>query len=385
MVRERDFSEDKAQERQQKTLSVRISDALHERLERVRDVLSVKAGTRVSTSEVAKQLLESADEERLELIELMQKPTDALTRIREKHSQGLQLSKSEWTCVAYYVHQGMEWFSGNNSHISPDSYIAVIKAFLAVYKLLPKSEFRHQDYYLGNLDHRDAGEIGPITSEDVLKAAARCIQKVETATKKPYTPLYAGRNLYAVLDGERITDTPALNDALAPFWPALWRLAARGHFRVCKMPLRASRNPGEEHFEDKSYLPPVSEPVSDGQFSLSFSTLDGTDLSVLLVFPGTRGAMYPISPYPMIARFRAMLFGLRADQELQHWDSETFFAYTSRNGDEIDASFRAKDNGITFGFSPQEWSALKRLFTKAWNTPEISRTWDKLTQEYGEL
>ena len=67
MARERELSEEKTQERQQKTLSLRISDVLHDRLERVRDVLSVKAGSRVTTSEVAKHLLESADEERLEL------------------------------------------------------------------------------------------------------------------------------------------------------------------------------------------------------------------------------------------------------------------------------------------------------------------------------
>lgn len=74
MIRERDLDKGKIQEKQQNTLSVRISDALHERLERVRDVLSVKAGVRVSTSEVAKQLLEAADEQRLELLELMHKP-----------------------------------------------------------------------------------------------------------------------------------------------------------------------------------------------------------------------------------------------------------------------------------------------------------------------
>jgi len=181
------------------------------------------------------------------------------------------------------------------------------------------------------------------------------------------------------------SDMRALNDALAPFWPALWRIAARGHFRVCNMPLRPPKSAGEEHFSGRSFLPPVSEPTADGAFSLSFSTLDGTDLSVLLVFPGTRGTMYPISRYPEIARFRAMLFGLQADRELEHWDSQSYCAYTSRNGDEIDASFRAKDNGITFDFSPQDWSALKRLFTKAWNTPDVGRTWDKLTQEYGEL
>jgi hypothetical protein len=87
----------------------------------------------------------------------------------------------------------------------------------------------------------------------------------------------------------------------------------------------------------------------------------------------------------MVAGFRSMLFGLRSDKVVEHFDSELFYAYTSRNGDEIDASFRAHDNGITFGFSPQDWEALKRLFTKAWNTPEVSRTWDKLVEEYGEL
>ena len=95
--------------------------------------------------------------------------------------------------------------------------------------------------------------------------------------------------------------------------------------------------------------------------------------------------MYPLSRYPMIAAFRAMLFGLCDDREMQHWDGELFYAYTSRNGDEIDVSFRAKDNGITFGFSCHEWQAVKRLFAKAWNSREVSRTWDKLIEEYGEL
>jgi len=384
MVRERETSQSKTQEKQQKTLSVRISDALHERLERVRDVLSVRGGVRLSTSEVAKQLLEAADEERLELIELMQKPTEGLTLIREKHSQGLQLSKSEWTCLAYYVHQGLEWFTGNYTHVSPESYIGVVNAFLAVYALTPQEPGRDAEYYLGNLDVRESVGTSPVTPEDVVKAAALCIHKVKTA-KKPFTPVYAGRNLYALLDGERLANIPSLNKALSPFWPVLWRLAARGHFRVCNAPLRVPRNPGEEHFIDNSLLPPVSEPIGDGQYSLSFSTLDNTDLSILLVFPGTRGTMYPITPYPMIARFRAMLFGLKADAEWQHWNSDFFHAYTSKNGDEIDASFRANDNGITFGFSPQDWAALKNLFTKAWNTPEVSRVWDKLTQEYGEL
>lgn len=274
---------------------------------------------------------------------------------------------------------------GSPSHVLPESYVAVVKAFLAVYELLPKSEFRHQDYYLGNLGGREPGETGPITKEDVLKAAARCVHKVETATKKPYTPHHVGRNLYAVIDGERITDTSVLNEALAPFWPTLWRLAAKGHFRVCKEPLRAPRNAGEELYAEGLFCHRCRSQQPAVRFHSRSQLSTALTYSVLLVFPGSRGVMYPLSRYPMVAGFRSMLFGLCTDKVVEHFNSELFYAYTSRNGDEIDASFRAHDNGITFGFSPQDWAALKTLFTKAWNTPEVSRTWDRLVEEYGEL
>ena len=384
MAREREFSDEKMQEKQQKTLSLRISDVLHDRLERVRDALSVKSGNRVTTSEVAKQLLESADEGRLELIELMQKPTDAFLRIEEKHAQGVLLSKAEWTCIAYYIHLGMERANGITSRLAPESFAAVVESFLAVYKLLPSSKSSNDSYYLGNLGTQELGRADSVSRAHVVKAAELCLEKISTATRS-YAPVYAGRNLYTVLDGERLANTEALNEALAPHWDALWRLAARGHFKTYGVPIRSPREFGEEHFEEKSYLPSVSEQVADGQYSLSFSTLDGTDLSILLVFPETRRVMYPISRYPMISAFRAMLFGLPTDKELKHWDSEMFFAYTSRNGDDVDVSFRAKDNGITFGFSPEDWSAVRSLFVKAWETPEVRRTWDKLTREYGEL
>jgi hypothetical protein len=50
----------------------------------IRELTSVRRGESVSTSEVAKQLLESAREERLEVVELLHKPTQALLRIRNK-------------------------------------------------------------------------------------------------------------------------------------------------------------------------------------------------------------------------------------------------------------------------------------------------------------
>ena len=74
---------------QQQTLSIRISETLREFLERSKQVLSSGGrGESVSTSDVAKILLESAKEDRLdfrlEVADLQQDPTASLVAIRRK-------------------------------------------------------------------------------------------------------------------------------------------------------------------------------------------------------------------------------------------------------------------------------------------------------------
>ena len=375
---------DASNERQQRTLSVRISEALHGRLEGIREILSARSGTRITTSEVAKNILESAYEERLEFVERLKEPTVSLIDIRGQHEQGLELSKSDWTCVVFFVHQGFESAKHLNPYISKESLMGLVNAFLAAYKLLPESASREQEYYLGNFGYSLGVGDGQASSADVLKAAEHSLKQIEES-RRPYGPTGLGRNLYALIEGEKFASIKALNKALNPFWTILWRLAARGHFAQCEAPIRMPLNPGEEHFEKRPYIPSVSESLGADRYSLSFQTLDNSDLSLLLVFPDKCGAMYPMSRYPMITAFRAMLDGLRSDQENEHWDTPSFFAYTGRGKDGLHVGFRAKDNGITFTFAPEEWTAIKRLFEKAWETPELNRVWEKLALEYGEL
>ena len=71
---------------QTETLSLRISESLRHRLEQIRELVSRRKGESVSTSEIAKQLLESAREDRLEVAELLAQPTESLARIRSKDS-----------------------------------------------------------------------------------------------------------------------------------------------------------------------------------------------------------------------------------------------------------------------------------------------------------
>ena len=50
---------------QQPVISIRISEVLRARLERLKEIISFKSGESVSTSEAAKQLLECARDDRL--------------------------------------------------------------------------------------------------------------------------------------------------------------------------------------------------------------------------------------------------------------------------------------------------------------------------------
>ena len=73
---------DKTAMAHQPVISIRISEALRSRLETLKEVIAHKTGKSVSTSEAAKQLLESARDDRLELANLLTEPTHSLLNIR---------------------------------------------------------------------------------------------------------------------------------------------------------------------------------------------------------------------------------------------------------------------------------------------------------------
>jgi hypothetical protein len=370
---------------QQQTLSVRISEALRQRLERARQLLASKTGETVSTSEIAKQLLESAREDRLEVVDLLSEPTKALLEIRRKGEAGHLLSKAEWTVLAYFVQQGLEAFASERPNpVSMESLVAVLDAFLAGYELRKGGANRRDEYYLGNLPEDCQPSSKGKDSEAKEKAAPEVVRKtVAEARRRKAEPtsryLFAGRNLYVLIDEETFSGTDSLNRALRPYWPGLWRLAARGHYYLKQEPIRPKPKISED-----VYKPPIP-PVSEGGFTLSFTRGEGNDFAMLLSFPGPRTPQYPISRYPVIAEFRAMLAALDPDGPTDHWKGEYFFAYRSEEGREAEFSFRARDNGITFTFSAKDWNAIRGLFRRAWENPDLRLAWDGLLLEYGEL
>ena len=167
--------------------------------------------------------------------------------------------------------------------------------------MLFRSEAAHQlrakpsgqdEYYLGNLPSDCRPERSkpsdPVTPELVRRTVAETVRQLNNPAAK-WAPMLAARNLYVLLDGEKLAGAAALNEALAPYWPVLWRVAARGHYFIRREPLR-------ETGRREPMCQPSIPSLSESGYSLSFSRGEANEISMLLSFPGSRGPMYPLGP-----------------------------------------------------------------------------------------
>jgi hypothetical protein len=373
---------------QQPVISIRISEALRTRLETLKVLMSMKSGESVSTSEAAKQLLESSKEERLELVNLLSKPTDSLLKIRRKADSRLPLSQAEWTLVAYYCLHGAETFANTaQTEISYESLAGILEAFRAVYELLRKKSRTHLDsFFVAHLPSDRQGEAKnpeEVGSEDVRRVVNHTIRMLKNPAEERQRPIFVARNLYFLLDELEFPNVEKLNEALWPYWPILWRVCARGHYFHHAEPLQ-DPNPSARGL-DAPLNPPLPK-FEEGEYRLEFVRSPTEGFSVWLYFPGRHSACYPMSGYPEISEFRTILERLDVKRELIFWEGRYFLAHTGYNeAHVVGVNFRARDNGITFNFPGEDWQSIKKLFRRAWQAPEVRRLWDALALEYGEL
>jgi hypothetical protein len=373
---------------QQQTLSVRISETLRRRLDRAKRLRAAKLGEPVSTSQIAKQLLESACDGRMEVVDLLAAPTDTLLRIRRKGDAQHVLSRAEWTVLAHFVRHGLEASSNITLNpVSRESIVGILDAFLAVYELRTDSGSGLDAQYLGNLPadcHAAKSKRAARADRPTGDIVRRTVMETRRAVNDPSitrAPLLIGRNLYLVLDEEKLPGAEDVNRALRPFWSVLWRLAARGHYIATQAPVRE-----RETQREGLYQPPIHS-LTEGTVTLSFARTEGPEFAVLVDFPGPHGPRYPITSYPRIAEFRSMLAALVGDGPRSSWSGPYFLGYIQKATAEQAAAvwFRAQDNGITIGVSAKEWKRVQALFLRGWDMPDIREAWNSLAVEYGEL
>lgn len=214
----------------------RVSDTLREFLKRSKHVISAARGESVSISDVAKTLLESAKEDRLddrlEAAELGRHPSVSLVELRHKWRAGQPWSRAEWIFVAQYIQVACEELT-EDPGVEP--FAVLLQAFLSVRGLRSERGTGLDHYYLGNLEESSWNErtLGPNIVPD---AVAKLIETIRAAgSGKKAVGL--GRNLYVAIREEDIVGMAALNGALTPFMPTLCQMAARGHWIREKQPL----------------------------------------------------------------------------------------------------------------------------------------------------
>ncbi len=376
---------------QQPVISIRISEELRERLDKLKQMMELRSGGNVSTSEAAKQLLESAKDDRIEVVSLLLEPTESLLRVRKKLEERVTLSQAEWTLIAYYCTQGAESFSTTEQgQLSHESLAEMLEAFLAAYDVpRRKSRIALDWVYLQTLPTEKTEafkDVEAYTKDDVKRVVNRTIRMLRNPAQKRRRPILAVRNLYTMLDDEKFSNIEKLNDALWPHWPPLWKVCARGHYALHRKPLREkpSAEGGDDDFEVpiQRGLPSFEE----GGYRLDLVRGEGNEFAPYLRFPGALAPRYPVIGCPRIAEFRRMLELLNLEPVMEQWKGYYYTAWTgTMENEERGVSFRARENGISFSFPMDDWNAIRSLFQRAWQSPEVVGAWKALVQEYGEL
>lgn len=372
---------------QQQVVSIRVTEALRYRLEHLRKVLSLKSGENVSISEVAKQLLDAADDERIEFVKLISEPIKSLLNIRQKAEAKLPLAQTEWLMVAWFCQRGAEALSDNvQNQISNESLVGILEAFLAVYNLQNAKRTPRDPFYVANLvrngevANKRAAEIG---CKDVRRVVEESIQALRKPMEQQWKPILAARNLFYVIDETEISSLEKLNEVLTPYWTILWRVCARGHYFERGEPIFDETAAPEVY--DAIVDPPLPG-FEEGECSIFLPRGRQGGFALCINLPGKLSPMYPMSQFAMIAEFRTMMERLDVEHDQSFWRGYYFFAHTQplvTGG--LGVAFRANHNGITFHLERSAWLAIRNLLRHAWEHPEVRRLWEEEMLRYGEL
>ena len=175
---------------------------------------------------------------------------------------------------------------------------------------------------------------------------------------------------------EEGVDSTDLDHILAPYWPTLWGLAARGHWTRYRRPIRAAGTAAPRRLGlDEDHFPRLTV----GEFSLSFMRVGGPEFATTLHVGRTRRVTIQITHYPELVELHAML-----ERSEPGWTG-TYFRASARFGDEpVVATLWLKRLEVSVELFDQDWQALRTLVGEAWQHPALLPLLQELRQEYGE-
>ena len=284
-------------------------------LERHRAALDTQHGRDVSLAEAAFLVFEDRAPEidrAAARHELLQTPTASLDRIRKRWAAAHALSAAEWDVVADYVCIGAEQERQEPPLRSPmvpsrESYRALLDAFEAVYTHRTHPASPHAWAYFGHLQGLESNVQFSDTPADQRQQAVldQIVEQREALDDDEAweDPGNLGGCLQLAIREEGV-DCATLDRVLGPFWPALWGLAARGHWiRHDRQPVRAV-GPRDGDVRHQIRLPGA---MTAGAFTVSFASVDRAELAISIDFGPRRRFGVTLRQYPELVEFHVML------------------------------------------------------------------------------
>jgi hypothetical protein len=371
-------------------ISVRLNGDRLALLERYRTMLADKLGETVSIAEAAFHVLEERAvgmDREASRYEMLQAPTASLARIRTRWASEHTLSAPEWDVLAEFVQAGAEEERQEPPALQPAipsraSYLALLDAFEDVYEKRQVNESPRVWSYFGNLD----GYLTPVqlSDTDADQRHQALLNHIAAQRKNLESdnwwraPGHVGRCLSLAILKEGVASTD-LDHILAPYWPTLWGLAARGHWIRNGRPIRAVGPVGTEARDRWDLERDHLLRLSDVGVSLSFRRLGGPEFATTLELGRARGITITITQYPELAELHAML-----DRSEYSWTGKYFHAVEYIELAPVDLTLWLKRLEISIDLSIQDWKTLRRLVGEAWQHAALQPLLQELRQQYGE-
>ena len=371
-------------------ISIRLNEDRLKLLERYQKVLGDQLGREVSLGEAAFLVIEERgaglDRETVRH-EMLGTATSSLYHIRKRWESQHTLSAPEWDVLAHYVQIAAEEERQEPPLLWPaipsrESYLALLDAFEAVYLNRKNPVSKDAWYYFRNLGGQSTDSKASL-DKDGEKVHQAVLKQISTRrellkpAEKWQSPGTVGACLLTAIRDEGV-DSTRLDQVLAPYWPILWGLAARGHWvRHDRRPVRSS-GPNEDDFRRRIILP---DPLKLEDLKLSFASTGCPELGVYIDFGSTRRFNYLMARYPALAEFRALLEGWSAKHS---WSGRHFLMTVSKEKGSTKFSLDLRQHDVSIKFNETEWDALRELFLKGLAVPEIQRWLEELRLEYGE-
>jgi hypothetical protein len=184
-----------------------------------------------------------------------------------------------------------------------------------------------------------------------------------------------GRCLMLAIRDEDV-DSLTLDRILAPYWPALWGLAARGHWIRTRRPVRAA-GAMEDDVRQQISLP---EKTTVGDLTLTWTGIGRPELGLILYFGRPRGFSVMFYRYPEFVEFRTLLESLRDGK----WHGRHFLGSVTTAAGVKTYEVTGKSSDVWFDLTESEWTTVRDLILADCKRPELARWLWELSQEYGE-